>query len=264
LSGPLNSHGEPSFETEFSWRDLILIAGGLFLLWKATKEIHHTLDPVPSDDMLDKKHPVSTNFAAAIVQILLLDIVFSLDSVITAVGMAEDVAVMILAVVIAVGVMLLSAGAISAFVERHPTVKMLALSFLLLIGMSLIGEGWSVAAAHYPADRAFPTDRCNLDGSAIVQLDHQRDHGRSEREIAPFDVSPAILDMVADREFNDACVGLKEAADVRRECGEQQVARKGSVEPVKLVDGVGHAQLTPCDRLRRADHYACETGFNRG
>ena len=120
-----------------SGRDLILIGGGLFLLAKATMEIHDRLEGEEGH----ASRRVSASFAAVIVQIMLLDIVFSLDSVITAVGMAKDVSVMIIAVVLAVGVMLVSSGAISAFVERHPTVKMLALSFLLLIGVSLIGEG---------------------------------------------------------------------------------------------------------------------------
>ena len=121
-----------------SGRDLILIVGGLFLLAKSTHEIHEKLEGEEGG----ASAKVVASFGAIIVQILLLDIVFSLDSVITAVGMAEDVAVMILAVMIAVGVMLLSAGAISDFVERHPTVKMLALSFLLLIGVSLVAEGF--------------------------------------------------------------------------------------------------------------------------
>ena len=122
---------------EISGRDLILLVGGLFLLGKSTLEIHEKLEGVEGHGSAR----VVKSFTAVIIQILLLDIVFSLDSVITAVGMAEDVAVMILAVIIAVGVMLVSSGAISDFVDRHPTVKILALSFLLLIGVSLIGEG---------------------------------------------------------------------------------------------------------------------------
>ena len=122
---------------EISGRDLILLVGGLFLLGKSTLEIHEKLEGVEGHGSAR----AVKSFTAVIVQILLLDIVFSLDSVITAVGMAEDVAVMILAVIIAVGVMLVSSGAISDFVDRHPTVKILALSFLLLIGVSLIGEG---------------------------------------------------------------------------------------------------------------------------
>jgi predicted tellurium resistance membrane protein TerC len=123
---------------EVSGRDLILIVGGLFLIAKSTHEIHEKLE----GDEGGASARVAPSFVAVIIQILLLDIVFSLDSVITAVGMAKDVSVMIIAVVLAVGVMLFSSGAISAFVERHPTVKMLALSFLILIGVSLIGEGF--------------------------------------------------------------------------------------------------------------------------
>ena len=122
---------------EISGRDVILLVGGLFLIGKSTLEIHEKLEGVEGHGSAR----VAKSFASVIIQILLLDIVFSLDSVITAVGMAEDVAVMIIAVIIAVGVMLLSSGAISEFVDRHPTVKILALSFLLLIGVSLIGEG---------------------------------------------------------------------------------------------------------------------------
>jgi predicted tellurium resistance membrane protein TerC len=122
---------------EISGRDIILLVGGLFLIGKSTLEIHEKLEGVEGHGSAK----VAKSFASVIIQILLLDIVFSLDSVITAVGMADDVAVMIIAVIIAVGVMLLSSTAISAFVDRHPTVKILALSFLLLIGVSLIGEG---------------------------------------------------------------------------------------------------------------------------
>jgi len=122
---------------EISGRDLILIIGGLFLIAKSTHEIHEKLEGEEGG----ASAKVAASFTAVIIQILLLDIVFSLDSVITAVGMAEQVSIMILAVVIAVGVMLISSAPISAFVEKHPTVKMLALSFLLLIGVSLIGEG---------------------------------------------------------------------------------------------------------------------------
>ncbi len=123
---------------EVSGRDLILLLGGLFLLGKATFEIHDKLE----GEQGHASAKVAPTFASVIVQILLLDIVFSLDSVITAVGMAEQLGVMITAVVVAVGVMMVSAGAISAFVDKHPTVKMLALSFLLLIGVSLVAEGF--------------------------------------------------------------------------------------------------------------------------
>jgi len=122
---------------EFSGRDLILLAGGLFLIAKATYEIHDKLEGTEGHSSAR----VVASFAAVIVQVMLLDIVFSLDSVITAVGMANDLAVMVTAVVLAVGVMMWSAGAIAGFVDRHPTVKVLALSFLLLIGVSLMADG---------------------------------------------------------------------------------------------------------------------------
>jgi predicted tellurium resistance membrane protein TerC len=129
---------------EISGRDIILLLGGLFLLAKATFEIHEKLE---GEEPHEAGVVARASFSAIIVQILLLDVVFSLDSVITAVGMADEIGVMVAAVVIAVGVMLVSARAISEFVNRHPTVKMLALSFLLLIGMSLVAEAFD---AHIP------------------------------------------------------------------------------------------------------------------
>ena len=123
-----------------SGRDLILIVGGLFLLFKATREIHEKLEG--EEGHMSAR--VMPSFAAVIAQIMVLDIVFSLDSVITAVGMADDLSVMVAAVVIAVGVMMLAAGSVSAFVDQHPTVKVLALSFLLLIGCSLVADGFGV------------------------------------------------------------------------------------------------------------------------
>ncbi len=122
---------------EISGRDLILIIGGLFLVAKSTSEIHHKLEGEDRTEV--QEHP---SFRSVIVQILLLDVVFSLDSVITAVGMVDEVMVMIAAVIAAVGVMMVSAEPIGEFVDRHPTVKMLALSFLLLIGVTLIAEGF--------------------------------------------------------------------------------------------------------------------------
>ncbi|NJD92417.1 MAG: TerC family protein [Geobacter sp.] len=122
---------------EISGRDLILISGGLFLLWKSTMEIHEKLEGEEGQSTIK----AGATFGRVIVQILLLDIVFSLDSIITALGMAGQLAVMVAAVVIAVGFMMLFSGKISAFVERHPTIKILALSFLILIGVALIGDG---------------------------------------------------------------------------------------------------------------------------
>ena len=145
LTGPLGAHGEPAFETQFSWRDLILIAGGLFLVWKATKEIHHSMDPVPSEDaVLDKKQVAQLNFTSAIVQIILLDMVFSIDSILTAVGMTEHVEIMYVAVIVAVAVMLVAADPLANFINRNPTVVMLALGFLLMIGAVLIADGFGV------------------------------------------------------------------------------------------------------------------------
>jgi predicted tellurium resistance membrane protein TerC len=120
-----------------SGRDLILIGGGLFLLGKATLEIHERLEGEEGQSSTQ----VRPSFVAVIIQIMLLDIVFSLDSVITAVGMADQISIMVAAVILAVSVMMLSAGPISSFINRHPTIKVLALSFLLLIGVSLVGEG---------------------------------------------------------------------------------------------------------------------------
>jgi predicted tellurium resistance membrane protein TerC len=127
------------FAHPVSGRDLILLIGGLFLIAKSTHEIHTHLEGEEGPGGPSRQ---AASFGSTIVQILLLDIVFSLDSVITAVGMANDVSIMILAVVVAVGVMLFASGAIGAFVMKHPTVKMLALSFLLLIGVSLIADGF--------------------------------------------------------------------------------------------------------------------------
>jgi predicted tellurium resistance membrane protein TerC len=128
------------FEVDVSGRDLILIGGGLFLLAKSTLEIHESLEGVEGDGHAAKQ----VGFVSVIIQIGLIDIVFSLDSVITAVGLADDVSVMIIAIIIAVGVMMFAAGAIGRFVDNHPTVKMLALSFLVLIGVALIAEGIDV------------------------------------------------------------------------------------------------------------------------
>ena len=135
---------DPLFEMfghGFSWRDLILIAGGLFLVWKATREIHHHVDP---DDKDAVAGIVATSFGAAIVQIILLDLVFSIDSIITAVGMSDDLPVMVIAVLIAVAVMLWAAGPLARFIEANPTIVMLALGFLLMIGTTLIADGFGM------------------------------------------------------------------------------------------------------------------------
>ena len=144
LQGSPGEHGEPRFETAFSGRDLILIAGGLFLLWKATKEIHHNMDPEPSGELLDHKGHVAVSFGATIAQIILLDLVFSIDSILTAVGMTDDIPIMIAAVIITVALMLVAADPLAKFIERNPTLIMLALSFLVMIGAVLIADGFGV------------------------------------------------------------------------------------------------------------------------
>jgi predicted tellurium resistance membrane protein TerC len=141
---PVNADGHAMLELAFSWRDLILIAGGLFLVWKATNEIHHTMDPTPTEDILDKKAPVALNFGAAIVQILLLDIVFSIDSILTAVGMTNELPIMVVAVVFAVVLMLVASDPLGNFINDNPSVVMLALGFLLMIGATLIADGFGV------------------------------------------------------------------------------------------------------------------------
>jgi predicted tellurium resistance membrane protein TerC len=146
----------------FSWKDIILIAGGLFLVWKATKEIHHNVDPIDhKEDMVGRT--VATNFGAAIGQILLLDLVFSVDSIITAVGMTPHLPIMVVAVIFAVAVMLLAATPLANFIEKNPTIVMLALAFLLMIGTTLIAEGmgFHVPKGYIYAAMAF---------SALVEL----------------------------------------------------------------------------------------------
>ncbi|MGR6433100.1 TerC family protein [Rhizobium sp. PAMB 3174] len=132
-----------AFGHGFSWKDMILIAGGLFLVWKATKEIHHTVDPADHEtDFIASS--ATSGLSAAIVQILLLDLVFSVDSIITAVGMTQHLPIMVAAVVIAVAVMMTAATPLANFIEKNPTIVMLALAFLLMIGMTLIAEGFGV------------------------------------------------------------------------------------------------------------------------
>ncbi|KGS13754.1 TerC family protein [Pseudomonas tremae] len=140
---------EPVFEVfgkAFSWKDMILVAGGLFLVWKATTEIHHSMD-VKTDEEKALGSVVALSMGAAIVQILMLDLVFSIDSIITAVGMTEHLPIMIIAVVSAVVVMLVAANPLAKFINDNPTVVMLALGFLIMIGMTLIAEGFG---AHVP------------------------------------------------------------------------------------------------------------------
>jgi predicted tellurium resistance membrane protein TerC len=131
------------FGNVFSWRDLILLAGGLFLIWKATKEIHHNTDPDHGPDMFEPA--VSRlGFGAAIGQIVLIDIVFSVDSIITAVGMTDQIPIMVVAVIITVIIMMFAAGPLANFINQNPTLVMLALGFLLVIGATLVAEGFGV------------------------------------------------------------------------------------------------------------------------
>ncbi|PKA41798.1 TerC family protein [Rhizobium sullae] len=151
-----------AFGHGFSWKDMILIAGGLFLVWKATKEIHHSVDPEDhNEDFIASS--ATTGFAAAIGQILLLDLVFSVDSIITAVGMTPHLPIMIIAVISAVTVMLFAAAPLANFIEKNPTIVMLALAFLLMIGTTLIadGMGFHVPKGYVYAAMAF---------SALVEI----------------------------------------------------------------------------------------------
>lgn len=160
---------------DVSWRDLVLIGGGLFLVYKGTQEIHARIEGEGEHDAAPSTHP---SFVGTIVQIGLLDIVFSLDSVITAVGMVNQLSVMVVAVVIAMGVMLLASGPVSGFVNRHPTVKMLALSFLLLIGMTLIADG---SGAHVPKGYIYAA----IGFSLLVETLNQLAGRRRRRSLPP-------------------------------------------------------------------------------
>lgn len=178
ITGPKDEYGKTSFETAFSGRDLILLTGGLFLLWKATKEIHHLMEPEDtSGDLLDKTpgvaQGVTASFGAVIVQIIAIDLVFSVDSILTAVGMTDDVPIMVAAVVITVGIMLVAANPLARFIENNPTLVMLALSFLVMIGLVLIADGFGfhVPKGYIYAAMAFSV---SVEALNIVQRNRRR------------------------------------------------------------------------------------------
>ena len=188
---------------EFSWKDLILIAGGLFLVWKATKEIHHTVDPTPSEAVLDKKDVMITNAGAAIFQIILLDIVFSIDSILTAVGMTEHLPIMVVAVLVAVTVMLLAADPLANFINKNPTVVMLALGFLLMIGMVLIADGFGfhVPKGYIYAAMAFSAgvEALNMLGRRSASKKEKAELARSEANAAEARARKAEAEAAAER-----------------------------------------------------------------
>ncbi len=173
---------------EFSWRDLILIGGGLFLVYKGTGEIHERIE---GGGEHEGTQAARASFVGTVVQIGLLDIVFSLDSVITAVGMANRLPVMMAAVAIAVGVMMVAAAPVSGFVNRHPTVKMLALSFLLLIGMTLIADGFG---AHVPRGYIYAA----IGFSMLVELLNQLAGRNRRREGAALGRQPVVHERSRD------------------------------------------------------------------
>jgi predicted tellurium resistance membrane protein TerC len=177
FEGPPLEHGGVSFETAFSWRDIILLAGGIFLMWKATTEIHHKVDPEPVDSLF-KEGRASLGFVAAITQIILLDAVFSVDSILTAIGMTDDLPIMIIAVLFAMGVMFFSAGPIARFIHNHPSVVMLALSFLLMIGMVLIADGLGV---HVPKGYVYAAMGFSMFVEYLNTLSRRRSLSRAEK-----------------------------------------------------------------------------------
>jgi predicted tellurium resistance membrane protein TerC len=182
FAAPLGADGHPAFDLAFSWRDLILLAGGLFLVWKATSEIHHTMDPEVTDDLLDKKGRGGLGFGAAIVQILALDVVFSIDSILTAVGMTEHLPIMMAAVIIAVGLMLVAAGPLAKFIHDNPSIVMLALGFLLMIGATLIADSFGV---HVPKGYIYAAMAFSGGVEALNMISRKRQAkpGRSDKTL---------------------------------------------------------------------------------
>jgi predicted tellurium resistance membrane protein TerC len=178
---------QPLFEVlghAVSWRDIILITGGFFLLYKGTREIHERLE---GDAPYEATSRARTGFGGVVVQIMLLDVVFSLDSVITAVGMANELWVMASAIVIAVAIMLGASGPLSAFVDRYPTVKMLALSFLLLIGMTLVADG---AGFHVPKGYIYAAISFSVGVELLNQLAARRRRIRHDDDVDSSESQP--------------------------------------------------------------------------
>ncbi len=237
---------EPLFEIfgrGLSGRDLILLGGGLFLIAKATYEIHEKLEGEESHGSGGK---AAASFASVIIQILLLDIVFSLDSVITAVGLADEIGVMIAAVVIAIGVMLVSAGPISNFVNHHPTVKMLALSFLLLIGFSLVAEGF-----HQHIEKGYIYFAMGF--SVMVELLNLRLRGRSKKTDPPVELRPTYIKDAAA----SGAVGHLPGHGVAQAAA--MPAGAVSSAPVTAADGASRSV-----RVGRTDGRAPTSGGRRG
>lgn len=179
ITGEPGPNGETTFDTAFSGRDLILLAGGLFLLWKATKEIHHSMDPEgESGEILDKDKGIAQmTFGAAIAQIIVLDLVFSIDSILTAVGMTDHVPIMVTAVVITVAIMMVAANPLANFIEKNPTLVMLALSFLVMIGLVLIADAFGV---HVPKGYVYAA----MGFSFGVELLNMAQRNRRKKELA--------------------------------------------------------------------------------
>ena len=176
------------WDTAFSWKDLILIAGGLFLVWKATTEVHHAVDASVGDDLLEKKKTtaVINNVGAAIGQIIMLDLVFSIDSILTAVGMTDHVPIMMVAVIIAVAAMLFASDPLGDFIDKNPTVVMLALGFLLMIGMVLIADGFGV---HVPKGYIYAA----MAFSALVEGLNMLGRNAAARKAAALEARQAAL-----------------------------------------------------------------------
>ena len=166
------------FGNEISWHDIILIGGGLFLIAKATFEIHGAIDGAIDDDEHEAKRALAPNIILVVLQIALIDLVFSIDSIVTAIGMAQQIEIMIAAVLIAMAVMYAASGVVAGFIVRHPTTKMLALSFLILIGVALIADGFDV---HIPRGYIYFAMAFAAAVEAINVLARQRRAGRGPR-----------------------------------------------------------------------------------